>query len=122
MTPAQTQGWTAELVKGISDVTNAQLRFNALYNEIFVRQERKRSLKRWVNNLNSIVNEFRRECPAESKILDEQVLDPNVTLQLEGIMSKLVYLPHSSRDLIEKQIDKFFNQLKEKKKEAKNEN
>lgn len=115
------KGFTAEFAKGITEVKNAQLRFNSLRSEIFINRNRKRSLSRWVNALGSILNEFKADYPGDSQALNEELLDAEKTLQIDSIVSMLVYLPQSSRDIIEKHIIKIWEQQIEndkKKKEA----
>lgn len=71
-----------------------------------VKSQSKHFINSLLNRLTVNIRDIRLLLPAsETKILDEQMLDPEICLQVENIRSMIADLPKAKRDEIERYIE-----------------
>lgn len=99
-----------ELVKGMTDVMNAATRFQVIANELDTRFKSKDMLNGYVNRLNFIIKDFKSRCTPEMwSIIENDALNDEQTLQIDGIVDMLLDMPKGMKDQIEKHIESLYN-------------
>lgn len=99
-----------DLFKAMRHMSNARLYLNSIIKDGHVKGQSKNLLNTMDNRLRCNIDDFRHKVSGEKlKILDEEMLNTEVTLQLDNMTDMLISLPKDIRDEIENHIEGVFN-------------
>lgn len=99
-----------DLFKAMRHMSNARLYLNSIIKDGHVKGQSKNLLTTMDNRLRCNIDDFRHKVSGESlKVLDEEMLDAEVTLQLDSVTDMLIALPKGIRDEAEKYVEGLFN-------------
>lgn len=97
-----TSSQTYEIGKVLTEVSNARLRMEVLLNDKEIPFHIKGFFKDRYRNLNCFITEFeKRLTPENLAILQNEMISPEASLQVEGITNMVLELPKNLRDEVE---------------------
>lgn len=102
---------TFELGKALVEISNASTRLSVLSKDMGAQYTMKATMKRWVNNLDSILRDLKSKIGSDEfkKIMEDQLLNDEDTLQINAIVDYVISLPKGIRNEIEDYTEQRYN-------------
>ena len=103
------------LISALVDVNNAKVKFEVLAFENDVHKNTKKKISQSANEMNQTITRFHKFWGEEGKkVMEEQILDLDHTLQIQEITHNTIGLPKEYRDRIEEFTNDCIKEYKEK--------
>ena len=95
-----------ELCKSLAEIHNANARLEVLLSSTYVNGSSKHMMKRWKNNLDSVLREFKMKLPdAWRQTFEKELLNDEDSMQLDNCVTMLLQLPKGMKNECESYIE-----------------
>lgn len=95
-----------ELCKSLAEIQNAGSRIDVLLKSPHVNGSSKHMMKRWKNNIDSVLREFKMKLPdAWRQTFEKELLNDEDSMQLDNCLTMIIQLPKGVKNEVESYIE-----------------